>query len=186
MSDHVVFCRHDGIARTLIRRLTALGLPYVVIEGDPARATELDGDGVSVVCGRADSIQTYEAIRASEARVVIASDSDAVNANITLTVREVAPEVPIVTFAEGADSVDVLELSGASHVLAVKQRLGQQLANRVAVGTQTAYRIGSFEGLSIAEFPDPRDVTARAHDPRYPPSANSRASTSSGSGSAGA
>jgi Trk K+ transport system NAD-binding subunit len=84
---------------------------------------------------------------------VLANLSDAANTNITLTVREIAPDVPLVALAERIDSVDVLELSGASEVIPLKQRLGEQLANRVAVGIQTAYRLGSFEGLVIAEFP---------------------------------
>ncbi|RPJ63145.1 MAG: hypothetical protein EHM24_24855 [Acidobacteria bacterium] len=47
--------------------------------------------------------------------------------------REVSPHVPVVALA-GCDSVDVLELSGATHVLPLKQRLGEHLANRVDAG----------------------------------------------------
>jgi Trk K+ transport system NAD-binding subunit len=151
--DHVVICRNDEIATALIDRLGRLDVPYVVIDQDPARAAELHLEGISVVTGAPDAKETYEAVRVHEARLVVANLNDAANTNITLTVREIAPDVQVVAFAEGIDSVDVLELAGATEVVPLKQRLGAQLASRVAVGMQTAYRIGSFEGLVIAEVP---------------------------------
>jgi Trk K+ transport system NAD-binding subunit len=151
--DHVIICRYDEIARGLILRLDETSLPYYVIESDPAKAAELHGDGVSVVAGAPDANATYEALRAPDARLVLANLGDAANTNITLTVREVAPSLPVVALAEDIDSVDVLELSGASHVLPLKQQLGEQLASRVAVGTPQAHRIGRFEDLVFAEFP---------------------------------
>jgi len=151
--DHVIICRYDEIARGLIQRLDETSLPYYVIESDPAKAAELHGDGVSVVAGAPDANATYEALRAPDARLVLANLGDAANTNITLTVREVAPSLPVVALAEDIDSVDVLELSGASQVLPLKQQLGEQLASRVAVGTPQAHRIGRFEDLVFAEFP---------------------------------
>src|SRR5690606_30950315 len=73
--------------------------------------------------------------------------------NITLTVREISANVPVVALAERVDSVDILSLSGATHVLPLKQRLGEQLASRVGDGTRSAQRIGSLRDLIIAEFP---------------------------------
>jgi len=151
--DHVIICRYDDIARGLIERLGETSLPYYVIESDPARAAELHADGVSVVTGSPEANATFEALRAADARLVFANMGDAANTNITLTVRDVAPDVPVVALAEDIDSVDVLELSGASRVFALKQRLGEHLASRVAVGTPQAHRIGRFEDLVFAEFP---------------------------------
>lgn len=153
MSDHVVICGHDLIAQGLIARLDEMSIPYVVIEPDTTTAAELHSEGVNVVTGRRDARSTYEAVRVEHARMVIANLGDPENTNITLTVREAAADVPIIAFAEAVDSVDVLELSGATFVLPLKQRLGQQLASRVTAGTQTAHRIGEFENLVIAEFP---------------------------------
>ena len=151
--DHVIICRYDEIARGLIQRLGETSLPYYVIESDPARAAELHADGVSVIAGAPDANATYEGLRAADARLVLANLGDAANTNITLTVRDVAPDLPVVALAEEFDSVDVLELSGASQVFLLKHQLGEQLASRVAVGTPTAHRIGRFEDLVFAEFP---------------------------------
>jgi Trk K+ transport system NAD-binding subunit len=153
LQDHVVLCRYDEIAGSLIERLDDQGIPYCVIEPDPAKAADLNANGVSVVLGEVDGTATYEAVRASAARLVVANLGDAVNTNITLTVREAAGDVPIAAFAEDKDSVDVLELSGATSVLDLKHRLGQHLAARVTAGTAQAHRVGRFKDLVIAEFP---------------------------------
>ncbi len=151
--DHVVLCRYDEIARGLIDRLDDEGIPYCVIEPDPTRASQLKADGLSVVMRDVDGSASYEAVRAGQARLVVANLSDAVNTNITLTVREAAGDVPIATLVENDDSVDVLELAGANHVLDLKHRLGQHLATRVTAGTAHCHRVGRFKDLVIAEFP---------------------------------
>ena len=153
VSGHVVICRYDEIAADLIPRLDDAEIPYVVLEPDAPEAASMHGDGLHVVTGPRDSRATYKAVRVRDARLVLANLGDATNTNITLTVREEAPDVPIVALVDSPDSVDVLELSGANHVVALKQRLGEQLANRVGTAEQTAHRIGRFEGLEIAEFP---------------------------------
>ena len=53
---------------------------------------------------------------------------------------------------EHEDSTDILELSGCTHVLPLKIRLGEYLANRVSAGLGEADVIGSFRGLQVAEF----------------------------------
>jgi Trk K+ transport system NAD-binding subunit len=70
-----------------------------------------------------------------------------------LTVREVAPDVAIVAIVEEQDSVDILQLSGATSVLALKHQLGDYLANRVETGRPEAHVVGEFRGLQIAELP---------------------------------
>ena len=153
LEGHVIVCRYDEIAEGLVARLDEPGILYVVIESDPTVAAAMHGDGINVVTGSRDSNATYIAVRASHARLVVANQGDAENTNIALTVREIAPEVPIVALADHEDSVDVLELSGASRVLLMRQRLGEHLASRVAAGTSTAHRIGRFGDLVVAEFP---------------------------------
>jgi len=153
LRNHVVICHYDAIARGLIRRLVDFEIPYRVIEEDLAQAAALHADGVHVLAGDLDAGTTYEAVRAAEARLVLANLDDARNTNITLTLRESAPDVPVIALAENDDSVDVLELSGATHVLPIKRRLGEQLASRVDVGTAHTHTLGHFRDLLIAEFP---------------------------------
>lgn len=153
MRDHVIIAEYDAIAAGLAERLTAEGIPYVVIEPDPGRAGQLFGDRISVLAGENDNRFTYERAGAPVARMVLANCEDTTNTNITLTVREVAPEATIVAIVEEQDSVDILQLSGATSVLALKHQLGDYLANRVESGRPEAHVVGEFRGLQIAELP---------------------------------
>ncbi|HSL82996.1 MAG TPA: NAD-binding protein, partial [Thermoanaerobaculia bacterium] len=149
---HVILTHLEELGRALVRKLEAAGIPYAVIEPDPQRAAELHNDKVRVIAGLLDSPATYEAVRVGRARAVVALGNDPTNTNITLTVRELHESVPILAVAEDEDSVDLLQLAGATHVLPLKQRLGQHLAGRVKAGHAAAHVVGSFEDLQIAEF----------------------------------
>jgi Trk K+ transport system NAD-binding subunit len=150
---HVIFSAHDPIAQEVIPRLERDEIPYVVLESDARTAGDLLYDDVRVVQGEIDSRETYEAVRASQARFVVANHGDVDNTNITLTVREVAPEVPIGTVIDNDDAQDILELSGATHVLPIKRWLGEQLANRVNAQHAELHPIGQYRDLRLAELP---------------------------------
>jgi voltage-gated potassium channel len=152
-AGHVVIAEHDAVAKGLIDRLLSEEIPYFVIEPDPAVAARMVGDGVSVVAGENDSRATYVHVAAERARLVLANCEDTTNTNITLTVREVSADVPVVAIVEEEDSVDILELSGATTVLPLKHQLGEYLASRVDAGRAEAHVIGEFKGLQIAELP---------------------------------
>jgi Trk K+ transport system NAD-binding subunit len=150
---HVIIVEYDAIAVGLIERFEAEAIPYLVLEPDPSRAAQLIGDGVVVLAGENDNRLTYQRAAAAAARLVLANCEDTTNTNITLTVREIAPEVPIVTLAEEQDSVEILELSGATSVLPLKHQLGAYLASRIDAGRPEAHVVGDFGRLQIAELP---------------------------------
>jgi Trk K+ transport system NAD-binding subunit len=151
--DHVIIAQYDAVASALIERLRTEHIPYFVIEPDPTAAARLVGDGISVVTGDNDGTATYRRLQAGAARMLVANCEDTVNTNVTITVREVAPALPIAATAEEEDSVDVLQLSGATTVLPLKHQLGEYLANRIHTGRSGAHVIGAYRGLQIAELP---------------------------------
>lgn len=149
---HVIICRYDTIAPNLIQRLNQHRIPYFVIEPDPMIAAQLYNDDISVIQGDIDSRATYERLRVGKARLVLANAEDAVNTNITLTIREIAPDVTIAATATNKDSIDILALSGATRVLPLKHDLGEQLANRINVESNRTHIIGKFDGWQVVEF----------------------------------
>jgi Trk K+ transport system NAD-binding subunit len=153
MHGHVIIAEYDPIAAGLIERLTSEDIPYVLIEPDVVRAGQFFGDRIFVVAGENDNRITYERTAASRARLLLANCEDTANTNITLTVREVAPELAVAAIVEERDSVDILEASGATFVLPLKHQLGDYLANRVDIGRAEAHVIGEFRSLQIAELP---------------------------------
>ena len=150
---HVIITEYDAVAAGLVERLNAAGIPYFIVESDAGKAAGFVSDELSVVAGENDSRATYERLRTPAARMVVANCEDTVNTNITLTVREVAPDVHIAAVVEEDDSVDILQLSGATTVLPLKRQLGESLANRVDTGRAEAHVIGSFHGVQVAELP---------------------------------
>jgi Trk K+ transport system NAD-binding subunit len=153
IEGHVLICANDPIALGLIRRLQLADVPVYVIEPDADVAMRMQDVGAPVFTGEIDSVETYRAARVAQARLVLANASDMVNSNIVLTVRELSESVPVVALAEVEDSIDLLELSGATHVLPLMHQLGEHLANRVSAGTTHANVIGKFHDLLLAEFP---------------------------------
>jgi voltage-gated potassium channel len=149
---HVVIARWDAIGAGLVERLHSYGIPYVVLEPDPAEAARLMGEEVAVLTGEIDSRTTYENVRLGSARLLVANCEDTTNTNVTLTAREVAPDVPIVGIVASEESVDILRLGGCTHTLPLKQWLGEYLANRTDTGRAEAHVIGRFKGLQLAEF----------------------------------
>jgi Trk K+ transport system NAD-binding subunit len=151
-AGHLIICRYDSIAPNLIKRLLHTRIPYFVIEADSTKASRLNDEGISVIQGDVDNVATYEKMNVKAARMVFANAGDTANTNITLTVREIAPEIPIAAVVSNEDSIDILELSGANHVLPLKQILGEHLANRISVNGERARVVRTFEDWLVVEF----------------------------------
>jgi voltage-gated potassium channel len=151
--DHVILCSLDSLATSLMVRLRLHGIPHFVIEPDPVKAVQLHIDGVPVVTGGVEDRATYEALEVEHARLVVVNYADTTNTNITLTIRDISPQVPIAALAEHEQSIDLLELSGSNHVLPLKLQLGEHLANRVNAGHLHCHVVGRVGDLLIAEFP---------------------------------
>jgi voltage-gated potassium channel len=152
MAGHVIIVGFDNIAQPLIEKLELHNIRYYVVEPDPIRAAKMFSDGVSVVAGAIDDRATYDRLKVASARLVLANCADTTNTNVTLTVREAAPSVPIAAVAESEASTHILTLAGVTQVIPLKQRLGEQLANRLNAGHAQTHVIGSFRDLLIAEL----------------------------------
>jgi len=152
-TGHVILTEYDAIAAGLIERLRTEHIPYYVIEPDPTKAARMIGEGIVTIAGDNDSSATYQRTNAVGARMLLANCEDTTNTNITITAREIAPELAVTAIVEEEDSIDVLRLSGATTVLPLKHQLGEYLANRVDTGGSDAHVIGAYRGLQIAELP---------------------------------
>jgi Trk K+ transport system NAD-binding subunit len=153
MTDHVVLCSHDAIAADLRERLRLAHVRHFILESDPSVAAQMHADGIPVIAGDPQDAATWRAVGVDRARAVVANLSDAANTNVVLTVRQLVPAVEIISLAEHEESIDLLELAGATHVLPVKLRLGEHLANRVNAGHAEVHALGHYKHLVIGEFP---------------------------------
>ncbi len=150
---HVILTSLNPITEKLMEKLAKYNHEYVIIEADVQKALELHDMGYSVVLGAPDEPKTYESLRIHEAALVVATNDDFMNTNISFTVREITDAVPIVASAEEKHSIDILEFPGNTHVFQFVKMLGVAMGQRtlgVDMGTNI---IGRFEKLLIVEAP---------------------------------
>ncbi len=150
--DHIIICSLDLIARDLTEKLGQEKIPYYLIESDSKVALERHDNNIPVLLGELDSEETFRLANIDQAKMVLVNRKDTENTKIILTIRYIAPDVPIVVIANEEEAIHVLELSGANHVLPVKKWLGSQLANRVNAQHAKSHPIGQYEDLLIAEL----------------------------------
>ncbi len=148
---HVLLTHHDAVTSALIRRLEQYRYAYALVVADVDEALRLHDLGLNVVVGDLDDPETWTRVRVQEAALVASTGSDVTNVNVAFTVRALAKELPIITSAVDAASVDVMKLAGSDFVLRLEERIGQAFARRTVGGDAMSHVIGQFDELLIAE-----------------------------------
>lgn len=149
--NHIIMTNYEPIATSLISKVNQYDLNYAVAVQDTQAAAELLNMNVNVVIGELDKTETYRKLRVEKAALVFVNNNDMLNTNIVATIREVSESVPIITIADAYDSIDILELAGATHVFQFARILGVTMA-RHALGVSTKSNIvGTLGGVLIAE-----------------------------------
>ena len=151
--NHIIITNFDPVTGALIEKLKRYNKNYVVVVDDLARALELYDRDIRVALGNIDDPGTYDKMRIQNAALVVASNSDQMNTNITLTIREDFEHIPIITTAESPHSVDILQLAGSSRVLQLYDIMGESLAGWTIAGDCKANIIGRHKELIIAQTP---------------------------------
>jgi voltage-gated potassium channel len=150
-AGHVVLTGRDPMEEVLIHRAEAAGIGYVLLVEDLEEAIALHDRGYEVLVGALDDPATYRNVRADQAAMVVTAQGDTTNTNVAFTVREVTDRPVVVATATSADSVDVLQLAGADHVLQLGELLGGSFARRILAPSARSSPISTFEDLVIAE-----------------------------------
>jgi Trk K+ transport system NAD-binding subunit len=150
-AGHVILTAYDPVSASLIHKLNDYGYPYVLLVGELEEALRLHDLGLNVMFGEVDRPETYCLARAESAAMVVATGNDFSNTNIAFTVRELTGRVPIVATASSEDSVEILRLAGASHVLELGEMMGNALARRIIGADARTHVIGGFGEVLIAE-----------------------------------
>lgn len=152
-TNHVIITHVDPITLRLIERLSKQHIPYAIVVADQQEAHDLLDRGYNVIVGEPDMPNTYRRLRVDRAALVVVTNDDLVSTNICFTIREVNEEVPIITNADQAHSIDILEFSGNTSVFQFSTMLGESLAQRALGVGRTANVIGRFDDLIISEMP---------------------------------
>lgn len=160
LRDHFLICGFGRVGQQVARDFIEQGVDFVVIDDNTDVREQMDEMGVLYLHGPAsdDDLLLEAGIR--RARAVIACvDSDAENIFITLSVRELAPDVEIIARASQEASERKLLRAGASDVISPYKASGRAMA-RIALSTRPQ---------------TPRDPTGLAtRDPAQPAQAAAR------------
>ncbi len=151
--EHVILTSFDPFTMHLVERLIKHRYEYAIVIDDLTRALEIHDQKYKAMVGEPGDPETYRRLRVDRAALVVASSGDMLNTNIAATVREVSQEVPVVATAESVETVDILQLAGATHVFQFMKLLGEALARKTLGIRLRDNIIGTIDSLLIAETP---------------------------------
>jgi voltage-gated potassium channel len=138
LTDHYLVCGFGRVGRQVVRGLRAAGAKYVVIDSNPESIEVAAAEGIPYLEGDASGEQLLRQAGIERARALIACvDSDAENVFITLTARELRPDLTVVARASGEESEQKLRRAGAQRVISPYKSSGSEMA-RLALHPQVA------------------------------------------------
>lgn len=138
LKGHVVVAGFGRMGSLLRAELEAVGESVVVIELDPERVAEVRRWGYLHVAGDATEEDVLNQAGLLRARALVTTiPNDAASVFITLTARQMAPNLLIITRAEQPSTQKKLKQAGANHVVLPAaigaHRIASMLTNPTAV-----------------------------------------------------
>ena len=130
LSGHYVLCGYGRVGRQVAREFAHDGVPFVIVEQDPATVEECVEEGYLVLLGEASDDDVLEEAGVRRARSLIAAvNSDADNVFVVLSARKLNPKLHIVARASSDESAAKLEIAGADRTISPYAVGGRRLAS---------------------------------------------------------
>jgi voltage-gated potassium channel len=130
LKDHYLICGFGRVGRQVAQDLRLAGMPFVVIDDNPDVREHAEEMEVLIVEGRGSDDEVMLEAGIDRARAVLACvDSDAENIFVTLTAREMRPDIPIVARAAVESSERKLIRAGANEVVSPYKASGRTMAS---------------------------------------------------------
>jgi voltage-gated potassium channel len=118
LKGHTIVAGFGRVGTLVCEDLAVAELPFVVIELAPQRLAEIERRNYLHVAGDATEEETLRDAGLLRAKVLVtAMPSDAQTVFITLTARQLCPQVKIVARAEQPSTLKKLRQAGADHVV---------------------------------------------------------------------
>ena len=118
LKEHFVLCGYGRVGREIARTFGEEGVPFVVIDNDENALTQAGTDGLLFINGDATSDDILREARIEKARGLVAAvGSDVDNTYITLSARELVPDLFITARATSPDREIKLKRAGADRVV---------------------------------------------------------------------
>lgn len=129
LNEHIIVCGAGRVGASVAQILKTENVRYVLVDTDPDKVRAMEDEGHLVIEG--DATQDEVLLRLGLERasgIVCALPEDAFNLFITLSARDIKPDLKIVSRAEKPDTIKKLVQAGADKVISPTQIGGFQLA----------------------------------------------------------
>ena len=152
LQGHVIICGFGRLGQDLATQLQHRGITFVVIDLDPSRVDLAMSQGVLAIEGDAtlDSVLRQGNVAAAKA-LATALPTDAENVFITLTARNLHPDIQIIAKSEQESSCRKLRQAGADKII-MPHRIGAQQMERMISRPTTADLFELFAEASHLEM----------------------------------
>lgn len=138
LENHTIICGFGRIAQVMAHQLAAASQSFLIIDNDQKRVALAEDQGYLIKQGDATDENILESVGICQAQVLATVlPDDAINVFITLTARELNPNLTILARGELPSTEKKLRLAGANHVILPATVSGIQMANLVTRPTCT-------------------------------------------------
>jgi len=129
LENHFILCGYGKVGKQVAREFARVKSPFIVIENDPEVALECKVDGLLYLQGDASDSEVLKTAGIEKAQGLVAAvDTDAENVFVTLTARELNPNIFIVARSNREESEEKLIKAGADRVITPTAIGGRRMA----------------------------------------------------------
>lgn len=129
LKDHIILCGAGRVGQHVICRLMMEKVPFVVVDKNEEITKKLMDDGVLVITNDASKDETLHEAGIDRAKgLITALPGDADNVFVTLTAKELNPNIRVVARGDIAESKSKLIRAGADKVISPSVIGGRRMA----------------------------------------------------------
>lgn len=130
LKDHYIICGGGVVGKEVAQELKRAGMPFVIVDKDPARSELGRDETVLFVEGRAedDEVLVEAGIHRAKGLIAVLRE-DALNVFVVLSARQANPDLTIVARAAEERTIGKLMTAGADRVMSPYQLAGRRIAS---------------------------------------------------------
>jgi len=129
LTDHIIVCGLGKVGFQAAWEFKQAGIPFVIVEKLPGKSGNLRFEGDIILVGDALDELVLERAGIQRARGLVAAvGSDADNVLVTLTAKQMAPELVVVARAARLGTEKKLQAAGADHIVSPYEIGGRRMA----------------------------------------------------------
>lgn len=132
---HVIVCGYTELGREVIRNLSSHDVPFTVITESEEKSDELKEKKIPFILGDPTNSKILKKANIEEAISLIAVSDDATNSFISLTARNIDPEIRIVSSIKQSHHEGIVKRAGANHVISPKSITGAMIGGKAIHGS---------------------------------------------------